>query len=83
MLQPLNTSDEKRKALSIEAVFSGLYDPNNIVASFTFPEYKFTALKDLMDPINNGARKSFLNQPQKVWEPINQRASVTYEWTYE
>lgn len=83
VLQPLNTSDEKRKSISIEAVFSGLYNPSDLAGSFQFPESKFQTLKDLVDPINNGARKSFLNQPQKVWEPITQRASVTYEWTYE
>lgn len=83
VLQTLNTSDEKRKTLSIEAVFGPSLNLSDIPGSFEFPYNRFETLVDLLNPINNGAVQSFMEQPSKTWEPITGRANLQISWVYE
>lgn len=83
VLQALGTSEATTKNLSIEFVLGPQFNPLNISGSFNFPYNLISGLVSALDPLNNGAAKSFYSQPQKTWEPLSGRGSFNIEWTYE
>lgn len=81
VLQDLGTGPAKQKSLSIDFVLGP--PSGNEPLSFDFPENLVSGLVDQLDPINNGANKSFKQQPQENWEPLNGIASYNVTWIYE
>lgn len=84
VLQALGTSDAKTKSLNIDFILSprsGCDDFN--VSDFEFPLYLVQDLVDQLDPINNGAQKSFYDQPQSSWNPSTRAGSFSVNWTWE
>lgn len=81
ILQDLGTGPEKQKTLSIDF----LLGPPSVsgALNFDFPEYLISGLVYQLDPINNGASKSFKQQPQDSWEPLTGSASYNVTWIYE
>lgn len=79
VLQDLGTGPEKQKSLSIDF---NLGPPSGSL-SFDFPTYLVSGLVYQLDPINNGANKSFKQQPQENWEPLTGTASYNVTWIYE
>lgn len=83
VLQALGTSDAKTKGLSIDFNLGPSLSGTLTAAKFDFPYSLISGIVDLLDPINNGATKSFYGQPQQNWEPMTGQASYNIEWTYE
>ena len=83
VLQPLGTAEAKTKTLSIEAVFQPSLDPNDLISSFAFPENKISSIVSQLNPINEGATKSFKSPAAKNWSPITGQLSYSVTWTYE
>jgi len=79
VLQDLGTGPEKQKSLTIDF----LLGPPSGDITFDFPEYLVSGLVYQLDPINNGANKSFRQQPQENWEPLTGSASYNVTWIYE
>ena len=83
VLQPLGTAEAKTKTLSIEAVLPQNLDRNNLISSFSFPEGKISDIVSQLNPINEGATKSFAGPAQKSWSPITGDLLYSVTWTYE
>jgi len=81
VLQDLGTGPAKQKTLSIDFI---LGPPSGVSSlDFNFPIHLVSGLVDQLDPINNGANKSFRQQPQENWEPLIGSASYNVTWIYE
>jgi len=83
VLQNLGTSDATTKGLSIDFNLGPSLSGALTAAQFEFPYSLISGIVDMLDPINNGATKSFNSQPQQNWEPMTGQASYNIEWTYE
>lgn len=83
VLQPLGTSDATTKSLSIDFNLGPSLSGALTSAKFDFPYGLISGIVDMLDPINNGASKSFNSQPQQNYEPITGQASFNIEWVYE
>jgi hypothetical protein len=83
VLQALGTTEAKTKSLSIEAVFESSLNPSNLIQSFSFPESKISDIVSQLNPINEGAEKSFASPASKNWSPITGQLSYQITWTYE
>lgn len=79
VLQDLGTGPEKQKSLNIDF---NLGPPSGSI-SFDFPTSLVSGLVDQLDPINNGANKSFKQQPQESWEPLTGIGSYSVNWIWE
>lgn len=81
VLQDLGTGPSKQKTLSVDFI---LGPPSGIAPlNFDFPINLVSGLVNQLDPINNGANKSFKQQPQENWEPLTGTASYNVTWIYE
>lgn len=83
VLQGLGTSDATTKSLSIDFNLGPSLSGALNSAKFDFPYHLVSGLVEMLDPINNGAIKSYHSQPQENWEPITGQASFNIEWVYE
>jgi hypothetical protein len=83
VLQALGTAEAKTKTLSIDAVFNSSLNPDNLIGSFSFPESKVSDIVEQLNPINEGAVKSFKSPASKNWSPITGQLSYSVTWTYE
>lgn len=83
VLQDLGTAEAKTKSLSIEAVLPSDLDKDDLINSFMFPESKISYIVDQLNPLNEGAVKSFASPASKNWSPITGQLSYNVTWTYE
>lgn len=79
ILQDLGTGPEKTKNLTIDFILG----PPSSSVNFNFPNNLVSDLVDQLDPINNGANKSFKQQPQESWEPLTGTGSYNVTWIWE
>ena len=83
VLQQLGTSEATTKSVSIDFNLGPSVGTTLESSDFNFPYGLISGIVDMLDPINNGASKSFKSQPQETWEPITGIASFNQEWVYE
>jgi len=83
VLQELSTKEAKTKSLSIDAVLPSNLNPNNLIGSFSFPEATVSDIVSQLNPVNEGAVKSFASPANKNWSPITGQLSYSVTWTYE
>jgi hypothetical protein len=83
VLQNLGTSDAREKFLSIDFVLGPSISPNFTSSDYNFPIHLISGIVASLDPINNGATKSFMTQPRESWEPATGSASYTVSWIWE
>lgn len=86
VLQPLNTSQESTRTLSIEFTLRSQVDFSNLVTAFnvTKPTSLTDTIKTAADPTNiTGIDESYVQQDRETWEPINGKYSREIIWIYQ
>jgi hypothetical protein len=84
ILQPINTSAELTRTLSVEFTLRSKIDMSDLAASFNTlkPTALVDVLKDAADPIVLGS-ESYVQSDRETWEPITGRYSREIIWIYQ
>jgi len=85
VLQPINTSQETTRTLSVEFVLRSRVDFTDLTAAFNTarPTSLVNTIKDAADPIEAGYSTSYIQNDRETWEPITGRYSREITWVYQ
>lgn len=86
VLQPINTSQELTRILSVEFTLRSKVDFTDLVAAFNTakPTALVDTIKTAADPTNiDGYDESYVQTDRETWEPITGKYSREITWIYQ